>query len=329
MTFRALVINSGAEGITHSVSELEDDSLPNGDVTVDVDWSSLNYKDGMVLAGQGRLVKDYPHIPGIDLAGTVSASDDPRWSPGQQVVLTGWRVGEIWWGGYSTKARVKGDWLTALPEGLSTRRAMAVGTAGFTSMLAVDELERHGLRPGTGPVVVTGASGGVGSAAVHFLARLGYEVVASTGRAAERTDELTALGASAVIDRSELEPDPGRPMLSERWAGCVDAVGGTTLAHVLAELKYGGAAAACGLTGGTTLPTTVIPFLLRGVSLLGIDSVACPAERRATVWQRIGEVADMAALDSMTTEIGLDDLPHYGNEILAGRTAGRVVVRTR
>lgn len=326
--FRALVIDQSADGITHEVTELDDDRLPDGDVTVAVEWSSLNYKDGLILKGLGRLVREYPHVPGIDLAGTVESSTDPRFAPGDRVVLTGWRVGEIWWGGYATRARVKGEWLTPLPDGLTTRQAMAVGTAGFTSMLAVDTLQRHGLTAGD-PVLVTGAAGGVGSTAVGLLARLGFDVIASTGRVDEEGDALRAIGAGSVIDRDEIAAVPERPLLSERWAGAVDAVGSATLAHVLAEVRYGGAVAACGLAGGNDLPTTVIPFLLRAVTLYGIDSVMCPAPRRAEVWGRLADVLDLSALESMTTEVTLEQLPALADDILAGRTRGRVVVATR
>ncbi|MET0458908.1 MAG: MDR family oxidoreductase [Ilumatobacteraceae bacterium] len=325
--FRALLIDQTADGISHDLVDLEDEALPDGDVTVAVEWSSLNFKDGLILTGQGRLVRDYPHVPGIDLAGVVEQSDDPRYSPGDRVALTGWRVGEVWWGGYATRARVKGDWLSPLPDALSTRQAMAIGTAGFTAMLAIDTLERHGL--GTdAPIVVTGASGGVGSTAVGLLATLGYEVTASTGRVEAETAALQALGATNVIDRAEIAAAPERPLLSERWGGAVDAVGSGTLAHVLAETRYGGAVAACGLAGGNDLPTTVIPFLLRGVTLFGIDSVMCPAERRVDVWRRLGETIDADALESMTSEVTLGDLPALAGEILAGRTRGRVVVKT-
>jgi acrylyl-CoA reductase (NADPH) len=325
--FRALVLDQSADGITAEVIELDDDRLPDGDVTVAVEWSSLNYKDGMILKGLGRLVRDYPHVPGIDLAGTVEQSTDPRFSPGDRVVLTGWRVGEIWWGGCASKARVKGDWLTPLPAGLTTRQAMAVGTAGFTAMMAVDQLERHGLVAGD-PVLVTGAAGGVGSTAVGLLATLGYEVSASTGRAEQEGDALRAIGATNILDRNDLSSAPERPLLPERWAGTVDAVGGTTLAHVLAETRYGGAVAACGLAGGNDLPTTVIPFLLRGVTLYGIDSVMCPTDRRTATWQRLADVLDTDALETMTSEATLADLPGLADEILGGQVRGRVVVKT-
>lgn len=323
--FRALLLDQSADGITAEVTDVDDDRLPAGDVTVAVEWSSLNYKDGMILKGIGRLVRDYPHVPGIDLAGTVEDSADPRFAPGDRVVLTGWRVGEVWWGGYATRARVKADWLTKVPDGMTTRQAMAVGTAGFTAMLAVAQLQRHGVSTAD-PVLVTGAAGGVGSTAVILLARLGYQVTASTGRVATEGDALRALGATDVIDRAELAEAPTRPLLSERWGGAVDAVGSGTLAHVLAETRYGGAVAACGLAAGNDLPTTVIPFLLRGVTLYGIDSVMCPAERRTATWQRLAEVLDLDALESMTSEATLADLPALADEILAGRTRGRVVV---
>ena len=325
--FRALLLDQTADGLTTEVVELDDDRLPAGDVTVAVEWSSLNFKAALNLKGQGRLVRDYPHVPGIDLAGTVEESADPRFSPGDAVVLTGWRVGEIWWGGYATRAKVKGDWLTPLPAGLSTRDAMAIGTAGFTAMMAVDALAGHGIAAGD-PVVVTGAAGGVGSTAVSLLATLGYDVTASTGRVEVEGDALRALGATNVIDRAELSGAPERPLLSERWAGAVDAVGSATLAHVLAELRYGGAAAACGLAGGNDLPTTVIPFLLRGVTLYGIDSVMCPTERRTATWARLAEVLDTAAFAAMTSEVGLADLPALADEILAGQVRGRVIVAT-
>jgi acrylyl-CoA reductase (NADPH) len=325
--FRALLLDQSPDGITADVVELDDDRLPDGDVTVDVEWSSLNYKDGLILKGLGRLVRDYPHVGGIDLAGTVSASADPRYAPGDRVVLTGWRVGEVWWGGYASRARVKGDWLSPLPAGLTTRQAMAVGTAGFTAMMAVDQLQRHGVAAGE-PVLVTGAAGGVGSTAIGLLATLGYDVTASTGRVDSEADALRAIGAANVIDRAEIAAAPERPLLSERWAGAVDAVGSATLAHILAETRYGGAVAACGLAGGNDLPASVVPFLLRGITLYGIDSVMCPAERRAATWARLGEVLDTAALEAMTSEATLAELPALADEILAGRTRGRVVVAT-
>lgn len=328
MTFSALLLDDTDDGVSATMTELDDDRLPDGDVTVAVEWSSLNYKDGMILQGIGRLVREYPHVPGIDLAGVVEASSDERFQPGDRVALTGWRVGETHWGGYAERARVRADWLVPVPDGLSTRQAMAVGTAGFTAMQAVMALERHDLRPGEdSKLLVTGASGGVGGSAVLWAGLAGYHVVASTGRP-ENTDDLRALGAAEVIDRSELEDNPSRPLLAERWAGCIDAVGGDTLAHVLAEVAYGGSVAACGLAGGNGLATTVIPFLLRGVNLLGIDSVMCPFQERLAVWSRIADVVDTTKLDALTSEVALADLPAFGPEILAGKVKGRTVVNT-
>ena len=332
MAFMALLLDRADDKtVSASLTELDDDRLPDGDVTVDVEWSSLNYKDGMILQGLGGLVRTYPHVPGIDLAGVVSSSAHDGFAAGDRVVLTGWRVGEIHWGGYSQRARVSGDWLVRLPDEMSTREAMAIGTAGFTAMQALLALEDHGLTPGGDQrILVTGASGGVGSSALLWGGALGHHMVASTGRL-ENSDELRALGASDVIDRGELAENPSRPLLSERWNGCIDAVGGDTLAHVLAETAYGGSVAACGLAGGSTLSTTVIPFLLRGVNLLGIDSVMASHEERQRVNARLAEVlSDDAArtrLDSLTTETDLVGVVDLAPEILAGRVKGRVVVR--
>ncbi|MEM9134093.1 MAG: MDR family oxidoreductase [Actinomycetota bacterium] len=331
MTFTALLLEQNDDGVTSAITELDDDRLPEGAVTVGVEWSSLNYKDGMVLQGIGRLVRDYPHIPGIDLAGTVEASADERFAPGDRVALTGWRVGEAHWGGYAERARVEADWLVPLPDGLTTRQAMAVGTAGFTAMQALMALEAHGLEPGAdNPLLVTGASGGVGGSALLWAKAAGHHAVASTGRP-ENADDLRALGAAEVIDRAELSENPSRPLLSERWAGCIDAVGGDTLAHVLAEMRYGASVAACGLAGGNGLGTTVIPFLLRGVNLLGIDSVQCPQPQRLAVWTRIADALDGgdAALDDLTSEVALADVAELAPAILAGEVKGRTVVRCR
>lgn len=326
MSFTALLLDQTDDGVSAAVTDLDDDRLPEGDVTVAVEWSSLNYKDGMILQGIGRLVRDYPHVPGIDLAGTVETSDDSRFEPGDRVALTGWRVGEVHWGGYASRARLNGDWLVPLPEAISTRQAMAVGTAGFTAMQALMALERHGITAGPdSPLLVTGASGGVGSSAILWAALAGHHVVASTGRP-ENGDDLKALGAAEVIDRAELSENPSRPLLGERWGGCIDAVGGDTLAHVLAEVAYGGAVAACGLAGGNGLTTTVIPFLLRGVSLLGIDSVMCPREERLAVWSRVADVMDADRLDALTSEVGLADLIGLAPAILDGQVKGRTVV---
>ncbi|MCP3992851.1 MAG: oxidoreductase [Actinomycetia bacterium] len=327
MSFTALLLDQTDDGVSAAITELDDDRLPEGTVTVAVEWSSLNYKDGMVLQGIGRLVRNYPHVPGIDLAGTVEASDDDRYQPGDRVALTGWRVGEAHWGGYAGRARVSGDWLVPLPENISTRQAMAVGTAGFTAMQALLALEANGLQPGAdSPLLVTGASGGVGGSAILWGAAGGHHVVASTGRP-ENSDDLQALGAAEIIDRSELADKPQRPLASERWAGCIDAVGGDTLAHVLTEMAYGGSVAACGLAGGNGLDTTVIPFLLRGVSLLGIDSVMCPAEERLGVWSRIADAIDAGRLDALTSEVGLEEVAALAPAIMAGQVKGRTVVR--
>jgi len=323
--FKALVLRESDGRVTAGVEELDEAQLPEGDVTVAVEHSTLNYKDGMILKGLGRLVKRYPHVPGIDFAGRVETSEHPDYRPGDRVVLTGWRVGEAHLGGYAQKARVKGEWLVPLPEGLDTGRAMAIGTAGLTAMLAVMALEAHEVRPERGEVLVTGAAGGVGSIAVALLATLGYTVVASTGRA-ETHDYLRELGAAEIVERAELATPSGRPLDSERFAGCIDSVGGSTLAAVLPKLRYRGAAAAVGLAGGTTLETTVIPFLLRGVSLLGIDSVMCPAGERREAWRRLARDLPHEHLDAMTSRATLDDLPRLADEILAGRIRGRVVI---
>jgi acrylyl-CoA reductase (NADPH) len=322
---RALVLEQGEGGVGAEVRDVPEDLLPEGDVLVAVDWSTLNYKDGMVVKGLGRLVRDYPHVPGVDFAGTVVESAHAGWKPGGEVVLTGWRVGELRWGGYATRARVRGDWLVPLPAGLTARRAMAVGTAGLTAMLAIMALEEHGLEPGAGEVLVTGAAGGVGSVAVALLARLGHRVVASTGRAG-LGDYLRGLGAEAVIDRAELAEPSRRPLESERWAGCVDAVGGATLARVLGQLRYRAALAAVGNAGGVGFEASVLPFLLRGVNLLGIDSVLCPIPRRQEAWRRIAETLPMDLLDGMTEEAGLGDVPRLADEILKGGVRGRVVI---
>ncbi len=326
MTFRALMLNEQDRTVTAEVQTVDGSELPQGNVTVAVEYSTLNYKDGMILGGIGRLVRTYPHVPGIDFAGVVESSDDSRFAAGDRVVLTGWRVGEAHWGGYAERARVDADWLVRLPDGLSTFDAMALGTAGFTSMLAVKALEDHGI--GTGPVLATGAAGGVGSVAVHLLSAAGYAVAASTGRP-QTADYLRSLGAGEIIDRAELSEPVQRPLGSERFGGCVDAVGGTTLANVLTQMSYGSSVAACGLAGGNGLDTTVIPFLLRGVNLLGIDSVMCPFAPRQAAWERLNELVDRDLLASMTTTVGLGDLAALGPKILAGEVQGRTVVNVR
>ncbi|MFT6426371.1 MAG: acrylyl-CoA reductase (NADPH) [Celeribacter sp.] len=324
---RALVMEQGADGLASAhIKDVDEGLLPAGEVTVRVAFSTLNYKDGLCLSPKGGgLVRTYPHVPGIDFAGTVEASDDARYAPGDKVVLTGWRVGEAHWGGYAQKARVNADWLVPLPEGLTPRQAMAVGTAGFTAMLAVLALEDHGLTPDKGPVLVTGAAGGVGSVATAILAHLGYEVAGVTGRP-DQADYLKSLGASQIVARADINETVKRPLEAETWAGCIDAVGGEMLARVLGQLKYGGSVAAIGLAGGANLPASVIPFLLRGVNLLGIDSVMQPFENRKRAWARIATDLPMDKLDSMIVPATLDDLPKLGADILKGRVKGRVLV---
>ena len=314
--FKALIVDKDDTGKTHAaVQEITLDRLPAGDVTVAVDYSTVNYKDGLCIGPGGGLVRNYPHIPGIDFAGTVEASDDPRYAPGDKVVLTGWRVGEAHWGGYAQKARVRADWLVPLPDGLTTRQAMAVGTAGFTAMLAVMALEDHGIK--SGPVLVTGAAGGVGSVATAILAHLGYQVTAVTGRP-ETADYLTSLGATQIVAREDLTETVKRPLEGETW--------GAMLARVLGQMEYGASVAAVGLAGGANLPATVIPFLLRGVNLLGIDSVMQPYDNRVRAWARIAKDLPMDKLDAMIQPATLSDLPQLGADILAGRVKGRVVV---
>lgn len=327
--FKAMLLEQSGDTVTASLQDLPESRLPGypdaGEVTVAVEYSTLNYKDGMILRGLGRLVRQYPHIPGVDLAGTVEHSSHPAFQAGDPVLLTGWRVGEAHWGGYAQKARVKGEWLVPLPDGLTTKRAMAIGTAGFTAMLAVMALEEHGVTPAAGEVLVTGAAGGVGSVAVAVLAKLGYQVAASTGRA-ETHAYLKSLGATNIIAREELAEPSKRPLDSERWAGCIDSVGSTTLARVLTQMRYRGAVAAVGLAGGPALETTVIPFLLRGVSLLGIDSVMCPPERRLAAWERLVADLPMDKLDEATTVATLADLPRLADDILKGQVRGRLVI---
>jgi acrylyl-CoA reductase (NADPH) len=325
--FDALMVTKDEESgkTSAAVTQIELDQLPAGEVTVAVEYSTVNYKDGLCIGPGGGLVRNYPHIPGIDFAGTVEASDDDRYKAGDKVVLTGWRVGEAHWGGYSQKARVRADWLVPLPKGLDTRQAMAVGTAGFTAMLAVMALEDHGLKTGHGPVLVTGAAGGVGSVAVAILAALGHEVAGVTGRP-ETAEYLKSLGASQIVAREEINETVKRPLEGETWAGCIDAVGGAMLARVLGQMKYGASVAAVGLAGGAGLPATVIPFLLRGVNLLGIDSVMQPYDNRLRAWERVAKDLPMAKLEDMIVPATLGDLPQLGKDILNGQVRGRVVV---
>jgi acrylyl-CoA reductase (NADPH) len=323
--FRALVLHEEGGKVAPRVEAVDEARLPPGEVTVAVECSTLNYKDGMILQGLGRLVRSYPHVPGIDFAGTVEHSESPEFKPGDPVILTGWRVGEAQWGGYAEKARVKASYLVRRPEGLGARRAMAIGTAGFTAMLAVIALERHGLLPGSGDVLVTGAAGGLGSVAVALLSRLGHRVAASTGRPEQR-GYLTELGAADLIDRAALAAKPTRPLDSERWAGAIDAVGGTTLATILTQLKYRASVAACGLAGGSDLPATVIPFLLRGVNLLGIDSVMCPQGERTEAWRRLARDMPLDQLDRMTETVALSGVAELAPKILKGEVRGRIVL---
>jgi len=324
-TFKAIVVEKSEGGQKVGLADFDEANLMDGDVTVRVEWSTVNYKDGLALTGKAPVVRRFPMIPGIDFAGTVESSSHPQWKPGDRVILNGWGVGETHLGGYAEKARVKGDWLVPLPARNSARGAMAIGTAGYTAMLAVIALERHGVTPRQGAVIVTGAAGGVGSVAVSLLAKLGFAVIASTGRPAE-ADYLKSLGAQEIIERKELA-GASRPLGPERWAGGIDTVGSTTLASVLSMTRYGGAIAACGLAGGMDLPTTVAPFILRGVSLIGIDSVMCPLERRREAWKRRASDIDAGKLAAMTSEIDLAGVMEAGRRIVEGGVRGRIVVK--
>ena len=324
-TFRAIRIDKAEKGTHVALTQFDDAELMDGDVTIRVEWSTLNYKDGLAVTGKAPVVRRFPMIAGIDLAGTVEQSSHPQWKAGDKVICNGWGMGETHLGAYAEKARVKGDWLVRLPEAMSARDAMAVGTAGYTAMLSVLALEKHGLTPKDGPIVVTGAAGGVGSVASAVLSKLGYHVIASTGRMSE-TSYLKDLGAAEVIDRAELS-GPAKPLAKERWAGGIDSVGSTTLANVLSMTKYRGAVAACGLAAGMDLPSSVAPFILRGVCLLGIDSVMCPIELRKIAWSRLATDLDRAKLAEITHEIGLEEVVEAGAKILAGQVRGRIVVK--
>jgi acrylyl-CoA reductase (NADPH) len=324
-TFKAIVVEKGEGGQKAGLADFDEANLMDGDVTVRVEWSTVNYKDGLALTGKAPVIRRFPMIPGIDFAGTVESSSHPQWKPGDRVILNGWGAGETHLGGYAEKARVKGDWLVGLPARNSARGAMAIGTAGYTAMLAVMALERQGVAPRHGPVIVTGAAGGVGSVAVTLLAKLGFAVVASTGRPAE-ADYLKSLGAREIIERKELA-GASKPLGQERWAGGIDTVGSTTLANVLSMTRYGGAIAACGLAGGMDLPATVAPFILRGVSLIGIDSVMCPLERRREAWKRLASDIDAGKLAAMTSEIDLAGVMDAGRRIVEGAVRGRIVVK--
>jgi acrylyl-CoA reductase (NADPH) len=324
-TFKAIVVEKGEGGQKAGLADFDEANLMDGDVTVRVEWSTVNYKDGLALTGKAPVIRRFPMIPGIDFAGTVESSSHPQWKPSDRVILNGWGAGETHLGGYAEKARVKGDWLVGLPARNSTRGAMAIGTAGYTAMLAVMALERQGVAPRHGPVIVTGAAGGVGSVAVTLLAKLGFSVVASTGRPAE-ADYLKSLGAREIIERKELA-GASKPLGPERWAGGIDTVGSSTLANVLSMTRYGGAIAACGLAGGMDLPATVAPFILRGVSLIGIDSVMCPLERRREAWKRLASDIDAGKLAAMTSEIDLAGVMDAGRRIVEGAVRGRIVVK--
>lgn len=322
--YRALQINKDDAGYRCELKELDESALPEGDVTVQVAWSTLNYKDGLAITGKGPVVRKFPLTPGIDMAGTVLESNHPCWKPGDKVVLNGWGVGETHSGCLAQKARLNGNWLVPLPPTFSERQAMAIGTAGYTAMLCVLALEKHGIKPADGEILVTGANGGVGSVAIMLLATLGYTVIASTGRPGE-AQHLKALGAADIIDRKELS-ESGKPLGKERWAGVIDSVGSTTLANACATTRYSGAVAACGLAGGADFPSTVMPFILRGITLYGIDSVMAPSEKRMEAWQRLARDLDVAKLEANTTEIGLAEAMDVGAKLLEGKVRGRVVV---
>jgi acrylyl-CoA reductase (NADPH) len=324
-TFKAIVVDKAEGGQTVKLTGFDEKDLMDGDVTVRIEYSAVNYKDGLAVTGKAPVVRRFPMIAGVDFAGTVETSSHSAWKPGDKVILNGWGLGETHLGAYAQKARVKGDWLVRLPASISARDAMAIGTAGYTAMLSVMALERAGITPQRGPIIVTGAAGGVGSVAVAILAKLGYAVIASTGRVAE-ADYLKGLGATEIIDRKELS-GPGRPLAKERWAGGIDAVGSTTLANVLSMTRYGGAVAACGLAGGMDLPSSVAPFILRGVSLLGIDSVMCPLPLRQEAWRRLETDLPRQKIAAMTSEIGLDDVIEAGKRIVEGQVRGRIVVK--
>ena len=324
--FNALVVNKDEDEKTSAaVEQISVDQLPEGNVTVAVEYSTVNYKDGLCIGSGGGMVRNYPHVPGIDFSGTVEASEDVRYSPGDKVVLTGWRVGEVQWGGYSQKARVNADWLVPLPELISSKQAMAIGTAGLTAMLAIIALEQHGLQKSNGSILVTGGSGGVGSVAIAILSKLGYEVATVTGRP-ESADYLKSLGASIIVPREELNEAIKRPLEKQVWSGCVDTVGGEMLARVFGQMFYGSSVAAVGNAGGASLPASVMPFILRGVNLLGIDSVMQPYQNRLKAWERLASDLPMDKLEAMITPATLSDLPRLGVDILKGQVRGRVVV---
>lgn len=327
MSYRALMLTELEDGkVEGNVTTITDADLPqDGDVVVDVDYSNLNYKDGLIMNGLGKLVRDYPHIPGVDMAGTVVSSEDDRYKAGDKVLVTGWRFGEIWWGGYAERARVKSDWIVPLPQGVTTREAMILGTAGVTAVQAIMRLEEMGLTPEKGEVLVTGAAGGVGSLAVAMLANRGYQVAAVTGRP-ETAEYLTSLGASKIVPREDLSEPTNRPMESAIWAGCIDNVGGSTLSRVIGQMAYGGSVAAIGNAAGIKLETTVLPFLLRGVNLLGIDSVMVPYEQRVIYWDNAVKWMPMEKIEHIVSEAKLEDMMDQAKSILKGQVQGRVLV---
>ncbi len=327
MSYRALVVNKTDDTFDIAIEERDESLLPAGDVAIRVEWSSVNYKDGLALIPSGRILRSFPMVPGVDLAGEVVDSADSRFAKGQKVVVTGYDVGVAHPGGFAELARIPADWVMPLPAGLTTKEAMAIGTAGFTAALSVVALEHNGLRPGQGPVLVTGATGGVGSTAVSMLAQLGYTVAGSTGKESEH-DFLRSLGASEILSREDVSAESNRPMESERWAGAVDPVGGPTTAYLIRTMKYGASIAVSGLTGGNVVNTTVFPFILRGVSLLGIDSVFCPMEKRVSVWNRLaGDLKPHGLLDSIAVETDLAGVPQVAEAIRAGKVRGRTLVR--
>ncbi|SON51208.1 MDR family oxidoreductase [Vibrio tapetis] len=324
--FNALVLNQEEKRTIANIEQIELAQLPEGDVVVDVDYSSLNYKDGLAITGKGKIIRNFPMVPGIDLAGTVSSSEDARYQVGDKVVLTGWGVGENHWGGMAQKARLKGDWLVPMPKAMDSKKSMMVGTAGFTAMLCVQALLDADVKPDSGEILVTGASGGVGSVAVSLLSQLGYQVAAVTGRVEQNGPLLKKLGAARIIDRSEFE-EPARPLEKQIWAGAVDTVGSKVLGKVLAQMDYNSAVAACGLAGGFDLPTTVMPFILRNVRLQGVDSVSCPLEKRIAAWEKLGELLPESYFEQACTEVELKDAPKYAEDITNGQVTGRVVIK--
>lgn len=327
MAYRALVVNKTADAFSVAVQQLDESQLPPGDVTIRVEWSSVNYKDGLACSPAGRVVRSYPMVPGVDLAGSVVSSSDSRFSAGDKVIVTGFDLGVAHPGGFAELARVPAEWVVPLPLGLTTKEAMAIGTAGLTAALSVAALERNGLRKEQGPVIVTGATGGVGSTAVSMLAQLGYTVAASTGKESEH-EFLRGLGATEILSRADVSVESPRPMETERWAAAVDPVGGATTAYLLRTAKYGGSVAVSGLTGGGTVNTTVFPFILRGVNLLGIESVSCPMAVRLRIWDRLGaDLKPHGLMDSIAVETGLEDVVSVAEQILAGKVRGRTLVR--